>query len=101
MGALGLKKSKTRLHGYLAAEQFFNDLDVIKENKLLTIGFIHELKVAHYDMESVGAFKYGHLQKLLKSHCSKEAYTSQSKYGDRYNIENIATHKLVLIKGVS
>lgn len=103
MSTLKLKKpnqpkNEKPVEPNLSCKQFFTSFEVIQQNNLLTIGFRHELSVAYGLLENPG-FSKRSAMRLLDRHCNQPEYREKDKYGIRYNIDNIITHKLTLIEG--
>lgn len=81
----------------LSCKKFFTSFEVIQQNNLLTIGFRHELSEAYKKIDDPG-FSKRSLMRLLDRYCNEPEYREKDKYGIRYNIDNIITHKLTLIE---
>ena len=101
MSTLSLKeppKKPTRHEKNIAASVFFFSLDVIKDERLLTYGFKHELFHLYSKLRDP-IFGYKRLQARLSQYCSTDKYKELDTYGIRYNVQNKPTHQLNKVGG--
>ena len=77
------------------ARKLFTNLDVIKENKLLTIGFGKELRDLCNSQKDKYLIANKKTLQLLFKHCERPEYKALDPLGIRYNIDNKPTHKIV------
>lgn len=98
MTTLSIKKTQAEYEKD-SPELFFYSLEVIKHNRLLTVGFRAELTSLFMSIKSP-TFKKKHLLRVLGKYCTTPEYKALDPYGYRYNIDNFLTHKVVDLRGV-